>query len=111
MTQQTLTSAIFLSAAYAAIDTIYLKGNAGRIVDDRDLHKAEGKAEQVFDDHVRIDNAEARNEANVAFTPDYDEEKLHIVISCSGFSMNCDLYLGDYGVNLVETPRDVDDVG
>jgi len=102
-----LTSVAFLGAAFAAIDTIYLKGKGGK-VSDRDLHKAEGKAEQVFDDRMRQFEEVEIDESNVSFTPDYDTERLHIHIQCGKFNMSNDLYLGDYGVDLINTDGNED---
>lgn len=103
----TITSKQFLDAAYAAIDTIYLQGGVGGEVSDRNIGRAEGRAEVVFDDRVRhLSGAAdlATGVANVRLVPDYETDVLHCHVVYGDKNMSVDLYLGDYGVDLVETP-------
>lgn len=91
-------SALFMAAAYAALDSIYLTSNGGQRVGDRAIGKVEGRAEVIFDARI---GCEAQ-EANITLTPNYETEVLTFNCEWKGLKMNVDLYLGDYGIDLVE---------
>lgn len=100
-----LRSQVFLLAAVAATETIYLTGDGAQQVSERDIGKAEGRAETVFDDYLSNQGIEPERlrVANVTLSPDYESERLNVDVRFEGFIYNIDLYLGDYGIDLVKS--------
>jgi len=103
-----LTSSAFLNCCFAAVDTIYIQqSDKVTTVDSHALGKAEGRAEQVFENHLigAVGGKENLTEKPVLdFSPNFDTEVLTINCSYGVLKFSTELHLADYNIDLVDTP-------